>query len=346
MNRVAENRSQTDYDTDFQRWLEGQAAFLQQKVTERLDVENLVEELQGEVKAERALATTTFRLLLLTQLLKHIEVPNEWWHPYLESLMMHFPNSLPPREIFESTYTNTHPSRFHETYDAGNLEKDLMTLLEKQLSQNPSLTYYLNDRLDDIFVEAGEVVLRFARDLEVGNEVWNSVIDFNRSGRTSLEQLSQVHILDAFVDEATSYNIDHYAWLKRQITLLSVERLAQLDFENLAQEVSAIAKRDQRALKSRLAVLLVHLLKYQYQPERRGGSWLLTLQEQRTQIQQILEDSPSLKNFFATSFAETYPQARVQAHLETKLSINSFPETCPYTPEQALDPEFLPSEQT
>ena len=340
------------YDQDFQLWLEQQATFLQEKASELLDVENLVEELRGEVRAERTLATTTFRLLLLTHLLRHTEAPSKWWQPYLESLMMHFPNSLLPSKLFQtSELMITHPRQLHDTFDTDELKRGLQTLLEQQLSRSLSLAYYLNDRADEIFVEAVEVGAQVVEGSRVENEFWSALDNADKLERTLLNQLlpddfpfTIPYFLDnSSGDETSSCNLDRYAWLKKQVALLSVHRLKRLDFSNLSREVSTIAKRDKHALESRLAVLLVHLLKHHYQPERRGSSWTLTIREQRSQIRQILEDSPSLRNsFFSTILDDIYVQARVKAHLETKLSLNIFPETCPYTLEQVLDEDFFP----
>ena len=340
------------YDRDFQLWLEQQTTFLQEKASELLDVENLVEELRGEVRAERALASTTFRLLLLTHVLRHTEAPSKWWQPYLESLMMHFPNSLLPSELFQTSELITvHPRQLHDTFDTDELKRGLETLLEKQLSRSLSLAYYLNDRIDEIFVEAVEVGARVVEGLQVENEFWSTLYNPDKLERNLLNQLLPgdfpfaipYFLGDSSGGETSSYNVDRYAWLKEQVALLSVHRLKQLDFSHLSREVSAIAKRDKHALESRLTVLLVHLLKRQYQPERRGSSWTLTIREQRSQIQQILEDSPSLRsNFLPNILDDIYAHARVKAHLETKLSLDIFPETCPYSLEQILNEDFFP----
>lgn len=139
------------------------------------------------------------------------------------------------------------------------------------------------------------------------------------------------------------YERDFNLWLEQQVTLLRARQFEELDTANLIEEVEAIARRDKREVKSRLTLLLIHLLKYQYQPSRRTQSWLDTLDEQRRQLGYIFEDSPSLYvNYVPTIIASCYETARHQATKQTGLPLETFPEHCPYTLEQTLDETFLP----
>lgn len=97
-----------------------------------------------------------------------------------------------------------------------------------------------------------------------------------------------------------------------------------------------------RALDSRLTVLLAHLLKWQYQPERQGKSWRLTIEEQRYQIDRLLRKNPSLKPALEETLSETYPSAVRSAAKETDLEVDEFPAKCPWLIEQVLDSEFYP----
>jgi len=139
-----------------------------------------------------------------------------------------------------------------------------------------------------------------------------------------------------------SYHQDFYAWAIYNAYLLKQGKLSEIDVENLIEELEGLAKRDRRTLLSRLAVLLAHLLKWQFEPQRRSKSWQRTLVEQRKQVYQLLQDSPSLKHQLVASLADAYDSALRQAADETGLDESNFPVTCPYTLTQALDKEFYP----
>lgn len=139
------------------------------------------------------------------------------------------------------------------------------------------------------------------------------------------------------------YDTDFNLWLESTVHLLRTQKFDQLDLDNLVEEVEALARRDKRELESRLELLLAHLLKWQYQPQKRTSSWHLTLLEQRRRLERLLKDSPSLKPYLQECLAECYLHARKAAELETQL-VKIFPLECPYSLEQALDNSFLPGE--
>jgi len=99
---------------------------------------------------------------------------------------------------------------------------------------------------------------------------------------------------------------------------------------------------ERRELGNRLAVLLAHLLKWQFQPERRGTSWRLTIKEQRQRSARVLRQNPSLKSRLAEMAADAYQDARLMAARETGCEEGGFPADCPYSLEQIQDPEFFP----
>lgn len=143
------------------------------------------------------------------------------------------------------------------------------------------------------------------------------------------------------------YDRDLFAWSMKQADLL--HRLARgegvneaLDAANLAEEIESLGRSQKRELSSRLRVLLMHLLKWRYQPERRGESWLSTIVEQRQEIETVLADSPSLRPTVADAVADSYRRACTGASSETKLPSSGFPDACPWTPEQVLNLDFLP----
>jgi len=138
------------------------------------------------------------------------------------------------------------------------------------------------------------------------------------------------------------YEEDFYAWTIEQARLLRAGEFSALDIENIAEEIESMGRSDRRAIESRLTVLLAHLLKWQLQPEMRSTSWSGTIREQRRQIERLLRESPSLRPFVPEVLSEAYAEAREDAAEETGLSQSTFPETCPFTAEEALSREFLP----
>lgn len=138
------------------------------------------------------------------------------------------------------------------------------------------------------------------------------------------------------------YEADFVEWIDKASELLKQGKFSELDIENLIEEVESLGRSEKNALRSNLRVLLMHLLKWQYQTSKRSGSWRGSIIEHRIRIQDILEDSPSLKNFYPQIFDKTYQQARRKAAEETGLSLETFPMECSYTEEQVIDNDFLP----
>ncbi len=138
------------------------------------------------------------------------------------------------------------------------------------------------------------------------------------------------------------YQTDFYAWTQEQISLLKAQRWEQLDTINLVEEIETLGRKERQELRNRLGILLGHLLKWQFQSEKRNNSWLGTIREQRVQIKLLLEDSPSLKPYLEEVFLVAYELGLALAIRETQLGEQVFPEVCPYTPEQVINPKFLP----
>jgi hypothetical protein len=149
------------------------------------------------------------------------------------------------------------------------------------------------------------------------------------------------------------YDKDFLAWIEATAQLLKQGKLSELDIENLIEEVEDLAKSEKRQLKNRLRVLLMHLLKWQHQPDFRSypetdnnwiqSSWSRTIIEQRDSIKDLLSDSPSLYNYLSENLAESYSKARSNAARETHLEISVFPKDCPYTESEILNEEFWPN---
>jgi hypothetical protein len=143
-------------------------------------------------------------------------------------------------------------------------------------------------------------------------------------------------------DESSLYERDFVEWTRQTATLLRARRFDLLDVEHTAEEIEDIGKRDLTELNSRVRLLLVHLLKWQLQPRRRSRSWHATVVTQRQEIQDLLEQSPSLGRKLSEGLNRNYVRALHRASIETGLARDQFPPDCPYTVPQLLDDEFLP----
>lgn len=150
----------------------------------------------------------------------------------------------------------------------------------------------------------------------------------------------------ARVISKTDYETDLYAWTQAQAALLRARRSDAIDWDNLAEEIESLGKRDRRELLSRLKVILLHLLKWQFQPGRRGSSWRNSLRTQRQEVDLLLKQSPSLRREVPALLVDAYDYALDDAEEQTKLSRHAFPPSCPYAPEQVLDRRYLPDAQS
>ncbi|MEH2233699.1 MAG: DUF29 domain-containing protein [Nostoc sp.] len=139
------------------------------------------------------------------------------------------------------------------------------------------------------------------------------------------------------------YNQDFLMWTQQQVECLKKGRWAELDVEHLVEELEALGRSEQKELGSYLQVLLIHLLKCQYQPKRKTKSWVNTISNCRNQIQDCLEDTPSLRRLLEDWewIQKYYRRARRDAANETQKPIETFPLECPFTMEQLLAPEFI-----
>ncbi|MGB7412949.1 MAG: DUF29 domain-containing protein [Thermosynechococcaceae cyanobacterium] len=140
------------------------------------------------------------------------------------------------------------------------------------------------------------------------------------------------------------YETDFAEWINEAAALMKQGKFSELALENLIDEVATLGSSEKNALRSNLCVLLIHLLKWQYQPSKRTNSWKATIREHRNRIQETFEDSPSLKNYYEQVFNKSYSKAQALAADETGLDIDSFPAKSPYSLQQVLDHEFLPKE--
>jgi len=142
---------------------------------------------------------------------------------------------------------------------------------------------------------------------------------------------------------ANLHDQDFYAWTRHQANLLRTGQFSQLDVAHLIEEMEDMGGNIHRQLESRMEVLLMHLLKWKYQPNLTGKSWLLTIAERRRRIAKLLRKNPSLRAELDEALIDAYEDARYSAMLETGLALETFPEQCPFDLEHTLNPEFLPS---
>ena len=138
------------------------------------------------------------------------------------------------------------------------------------------------------------------------------------------------------------YERDFYSWANEQAALLRAGRLSDADIANIAEEIESMGRSERRELTNRLAVLLAHLLKWQFQPERRGRSWRTTIVEQRLRAGRVFSDNPGLRQHLPAIEAAAYREAVQIASRETDLPDETFPAACPWTFEQATDDSFWP----
>jgi hypothetical protein len=141
---------------------------------------------------------------------------------------------------------------------------------------------------------------------------------------------------------SVGYEADFYAWTQQQAKQLRRLRPNSIDWANLAEEIETLGRSEKREIESRVGVLLQHLLKWRFQPTQRKPGWQATIIEQCRQLQRTLRDNPSLVPYPSAILGEEYEVARLNAADETGLPGETFPEPCPFTLEDVLDPDFWP----
>jgi hypothetical protein len=139
-----------------------------------------------------------------------------------------------------------------------------------------------------------------------------------------------------------NYESDFYAWANEQAALLRDGRLAEADIEHIAQEIESMGKTEKRELVARLTILLLHLLKWKFQPNLRGRSWRLSIKEQRKEVVNHLADNPSLGSKLPEAISQAYDLAIVKAAKETAIDEDGFPPECPWTFDETVSEGFWP----
>jgi Domain of unknown function DUF29 len=140
----------------------------------------------------------------------------------------------------------------------------------------------------------------------------------------------------------TLYDTDFALWAEQTAEMLKDGRLSEIDLENLIEEVEDLSRRERDALYSNLKIVLLHLLKWEFQPHIQTNSWSASIVEHRQRIKRQIKKSPSLKSYPEEILSECYTEARELAAIETELPLDTFPPECAYAISDVLAPTFLP----
>jgi hypothetical protein len=154
-------------------------------------------------------------------------------------------------------------------------------------------------------------------------------------------RMTRPALLDRTAPKSATYEADLYTWAMEQAAKLRSGD-PDIDIDNIAEELETLGRSEARSLQSAYRVLLLHLLKWHYQPElrRASRSWRATIVTQRNDIEEILERNPGLKSQEQDLFLRAYDHARKEAAAETGIPIAKFPETCPWIRDQTKDEAF------
>jgi len=139
---------------------------------------------------------------------------------------------------------------------------------------------------------------------------------------------------------AADYETDFYSWSLEQARLLREGQWAQIDRENVAEEIESLGREQFNKLESSLRVVLIHMLKWDHQANRRSRSWTLSIESQRVEIDHVIEDNPGLKPRVSEAVTRAYRRARIDAANETGLEKSIFPDACPYSFHDIMTREF------
>lgn len=134
----------------------------------------------------------------------------------------------------------------------------------------------------------------------------------------------------------TRYEDDLYTWVQEQVALLRAGRLSEVDAANVAEELDDVGKEQLFRLESSIAVLTMHLLKWDHQSKKRSRSWELTINEQRRRVAKLLKKNPGLKSELEEAIADGYADGRDRALAETNLPYETFPVACSYSFEEMM----------
>jgi hypothetical protein len=136
------------------------------------------------------------------------------------------------------------------------------------------------------------------------------------------------------------YDNDLYSWSLEQARLLREGQWARIDRENVAEEIESLGREQFNKLESALRVLLIHMLKWDHQPNRRSRSWVLSIESQRVEVEHVIADNPGLRPRITEAVTRAYRRARIEAANETELEKSVFPDACAYSFQDIMSREF------
>jgi hypothetical protein len=143
------------------------------------------------------------------------------------------------------------------------------------------------------------------------------------------------------------YETDFHRWTldtARKIRSGCLSSIDSTDWANIAEEIESLGKQQRQTLVSNLEILLLHLLKWQYQPSHRIRGWELSIEEHRDRIEELIHDNPSLNPFLEEAVTRGYKRARLKAAAETGMDLKIFPELCPYRTSEMRQDHWLPED--
>lgn len=129
---------------------------------------------------------------------------------------------------------------------------------------------------------------------------------------------------------AASYEVDFSAWSAAQAAALQEGRFGDLDIVNLVDEVESLGRSEYDAFVSAIEIVLVHMLKWDAQPEKRTPSWVASIVEHRRRVDRRLRDNPSFKARIQDAVQRAFEVATAKAAGETNLPLEAYPEQNPF----------------
>lgn len=142
------------------------------------------------------------------------------------------------------------------------------------------------------------------------------------------------------------YDSDFYAWTQDQAAKLrariNFDNRGDIDWENAAEEIESLGRSEEREIESRLIILVLHLLKWRYQPSHRSSGWKGSILEQRGRLARRLTRNPSLKRYPAEILDDVYGSSVADAVSDTGFAKSMFPQDCPFSIDEILDKDFYP----
>lgn len=139
---------------------------------------------------------------------------------------------------------------------------------------------------------------------------------------------------------AATYDRDFYSWSLEQARLIRAGQLAAIDRDNVAEEIESLGREQFNKLESALRVLMLHMLKWDHQPRKRSRSWVLSIEAQRIELEDVLSDNPGLRPRIVEAIGRAYRKARIEAAKETGVDTERFPQTCPYSFDDIVARDF------